>query len=197
MGVMPLIRGLVRFVDRHLVSRLPAGVQYSAMLLAVRLLRRYFPSMLPQGVPDEVLARRHRAGASSEPLPAWAVDELYGLAVDVDAAMHPIAWLGGEVRSYQVPFERAESGSVYFRLKASIAGPVDAVILVPWLKQGGADRWAIALSRVLAEERSMRVVVLSTEASESPWKTRLPASVQFIEAGRELASLFYFGDDAV
>ncbi|WP_084628123.1 glycosyltransferase family 4 protein [Silanimonas lenta] len=119
------------------------------------------------------------------------------MAKEVDASLNPGMLFRRGVSIYHPPYHRAYSGEAYFRIRQAISAPIDAVVVVPWLKPGGADRWAIALTRVLAVDRGMRVLVLATEPSDSPWRDRLPSGVQFLEIGSELASLHFDGDDGI
>lgn len=58
------------------------------------------------------------------------------------------------------------------------------VLLVPWLKRGGADQAAIAYMRCLAARTSQRVLVVTTECAESIWAARMPDGVQLVEWAR-------------
>jgi glycosyltransferase involved in cell wall biosynthesis len=62
------------------------------------------------------------------------------------------------------------------------------VIAVPWLKVGGADRAALLHAEAM-HKAGKRVLVLATEAGDSPWASRLPVGVRFLPAGAELAAL--------
>lgn len=55
------------------------------------------------------------------------------------------------------------------------------VLILPWLKHGGADKAAIAYLEVLARRLPGRVVAITTEPGESPWLRRVPAGVEVIE----------------
>src|SRR5438270_13573351 len=61
---------------------------------------------------------------------------------------------------------------------------IDLVVLVPWLKRGGADLAALLLVEgMLRLDPDAAVVVIATESGGSPWAARLPPSVEFIELG--------------
>jgi hypothetical protein len=62
------------------------------------------------------------------------------------------------------------------------------VLFVPWLKRGGADLGVLHYCEALVAQ-GQRVTVIATEASESPWATRLPQGVPFHELGDALAGL--------
>ncbi|MFZ2196831.1 MAG: glycosyltransferase, partial [Thermodesulfovibrionales bacterium] len=59
------------------------------------------------------------------------------------------------------------------------------VLLVPWLKSGGADLVVLNYVKALtALKMGEKVVVISTENADSPWAKKLPAEVRFIEFGK-------------
>ncbi len=68
----------------------------------------------------------------------------------------------------------------------------DVAILVPWLIQGGADLVAIHFINTLAEKLNKTILVLSTENTNSIWKSQLAKQVCFIELGK-LWSLYSLG----
>ena len=91
---------------------------------------------------------------------------------------------------YSIPINTAP-GEVYARLTDEIGEqPYSHVLLVPWLKQGGADRGILYYARAIAEHNpSARILVLSTENSPSPWASRLPPQATLVDFGHHAASL--------
>jgi len=64
------------------------------------------------------------------------------------------------------------------------------VLMVPWLKSGGADLVVLNYVKALsAHKMAERVVVISTENADSPWAKKLPMEVQFIEFGKRYSHL--------
>lgn len=61
---------------------------------------------------------------------------------------------------------------------------VECVMILPWLKHGGADKAAIAYLRTLGARMPGRVLAITTEAADSPWLSRLPAGVSVLEWAR-------------
>lgn len=55
------------------------------------------------------------------------------------------------------------------------------VLLVPWLKRGGADQAAIAYMQCLVAGARQRVLVVTTEPAKSDWAARVPDGVQLVE----------------
>lgn len=133
-------------------------------------------------------------GISSIPvLPEWVRAEIAGLAViepELAAARDDPA----RFAFYAIP-SHPEPGRVYSKLLAHLsADSVSHVLLVPWLKQGGADRGIIYHAKAIAEAvPGARVLVIATENSDSPWSDRLPEGIQFLEFGQISATLS-FGD---
>lgn len=63
------------------------------------------------------------------------------------------------------------------------------VFLVPWLKKGGSDLETINYIILTATDPNHRVLVIATENTDSPWKSRLPSSVHFINIGAAIQRL--------
>lgn len=51
---------------------------------------------------------------------------------------------------------------------------IDHVLIVPWLRRGGADRAALAYLRVLQARFPGRVLLITTEPAESYWISQIP-----------------------
>lgn len=66
-------------------------------------------------------------------------------------------------------------------LRSQLEQKTTHVLLIPWLKRGGADQAAIAYMRCLSARAPQRVLVLTTEPAESTWAARVPDGVQLVE----------------
>lgn len=116
-------------------------------------------------------------------LPDWVRDEILAMAhVDpglVDADDNTSRYAFYSVPSNPLP------GMVYSELLDRVAGfSATHVLLLPWLKQGGADRGALYHMRAILElDPGARILAIATEPAESPWKDRTPAGVKYIEFG--------------
>lgn len=78
------------------------------------------------------------------------------------------------------------------RLKAETKGRADHVFLVPWLKKGGADLETLNYVHLLASHKQdLRILVLGTEDSESPWAEKLPKEALFVEFGKITTGLTF------
>lgn len=201
MSVRPLrsmLKAAFLKVDAALLARLPASMQVGlkrALLGAARLVLR---GAVPADVPRELLYRPAPVAAPDmKPTPDVAA-KMLRLAVHIEPSLEPSRFFGDRVESYTVPWIRAASGAAYRRLARQCPRDVDAVLLVPWLKPGGADLGTIHHANYLTRELGCKVLVIATEPAASPWADRLPEGAKLLEAGRELAQLhFAKGDDAL
>ena len=128
-------------------------------------------------------------------IPAWAIEEMTVIS-EYDSELHP----DGEAARSMI-FNNAANidpgpGIAYFSLIERVQVKPDVVILVPWLKTGGADLGAIYFANALSQEFGKRVLVISTEAADSPWKDRLDSSVDFLEIGSTIKDLYVSQDRA-
>lgn len=117
-------------------------------------------------------------------MPVWVEEEMRAIA-HLEPELIPA---GGDLSKYgfySVPTDPAP-GEAYFALLDQIGGDAFShVLLVPWLKQGGADRGIIYHARAIAESTpGARILVIATERGESPWADRLPDSALYINFGR-------------
>ena len=81
-------------------------------------------------------------------------------------------------------------GAAYLKLAEQIDAPFSHVLLAPWLKTGGADRSVINYAKAINDAKlADHILVIATEATDSPWAYRLPPSVQFLDFGRQVAHL--------
>ena len=122
-------------------------------------------------------------------LPAWAASEIEEIAETIDPAFHASGPITPNLQYTSMPLQHHYAGIAYARLRRQVSGRVDTVILVPWLKHGGADLGAIHFANALHGDFGQRVLVIGTEAADSPWASRLPAGVQFLDAGSVLEPL--------
>jgi glycosyltransferase involved in cell wall biosynthesis len=168
-----------------------------------RLERRNSNGSVSGQVPQPLSGLRSGAGMSAEErielemagvwvppaLPSWAVSEMEEIAATLDPAFHPAGPITPHLQYYAMPLEHHYPGIVYARLRRQVTSKIDVVILVPWLKQGGADLGAIHFATALHDTFGKKVLVIGTEAADSPWASRLPEGVQFLDAGTDMAQL--------
>lgn len=174
-----------RLVLRHLPPAVRDGAYRQGFLLKRKLLGGGYQgassiSMIPTspGIP--------RNGAVT--LPEGIVDEIQAIRRDVD----PRFLLSGTPKAnrHQTLYPtNPEPGRAYREMVSGCAlDSVSHVILVPWLKRGGADLVAIAHANALAR-LGAKVLVVATLAEDSPWAERLEAGVTFLEFGKRTKHL--------
>lgn len=174
---------------------------YLTQALAHRLERRNSNGSVSGQVPQPLSGVRDVAGMSAEQqidnaggwippaLPSWAASEIEEIAATLDPAFHAAGPITPQLQYYAMPLQHHYPGIVYARLRRQVIRKPDVVILVPWLKQGGADLGAIHFATALHEKFGKKVLVIGTEAADSPWAGRLPEAVQFLDAGTEMGPL--------
>ncbi len=144
------------------------------------------------GEPVDIAALKSRLKArqrTSGPhiFPAWMLAEMQALS-DVEPLLAPTADRLGEFHIYSSSSDPAP-GRVYAGLWLQIR-PMrpDVVVVVPWLKRGGADKGILQFLEHY-HRRFGNVLCITTFNAPSPWKSRVPHGVRLVEAGRSLARL--------
>jgi glycosyltransferase involved in cell wall biosynthesis len=184
-----LLRGCYRAVDVHLVSRFSQASQLRVRGWALGVGRRLFPGKAL--VPDvaHLMGTREQPSAWLAPeLPSWVYDEMRGLA-GIDPDLHPEDGRTCPLEYYSAPWLYDAPGMAYADMRRQVVRPVDIMLIVPWLKTGGADLGAIHFANTLAKEHGKQVLVVATEVTDSPWRERLHPKVQFLDAGAALAAI--------
>jgi len=181
-------RRLYRWFDGQVLGRLAPERAARARVAIIWLGHLAFPKKI--GEPDPaLLAGVRRLTTQAEPLPDWAVAEMK-VQADYEPLLFPSSQRLPDYEFYRIPHEYEAPGHVYARLYARASRTqVDHVIFVPWLKVGGADHAALLHARVMSQTFGKRVLVIATEAGDSPWAERLAPGVRFLEAGADLAPL--------
>lgn len=187
-----------RRCDALLLARLPPATQRKIVTRLLHIARNVFPSASWPASADGLLARRSVLGAPAgrRSLPDWALADMADLARQVDPLLSPEAFLAARPRALLTPVHWSQAGHAYRRILKRIGTErFDTVLLVPWLRRGGADLAALHHARVCREEFGQRVLVIGTECSASTWAERLGNQVPFIDIGPELASLSAAGHE--
>jgi glycosyltransferase involved in cell wall biosynthesis len=84
--------------------------------------------------------------------------------------------------SYKPEFNCAP-GQLYFRLYSLLSdAKIEAVVLCPWLKRGGADKGALQFVEYYAKQGG--VALITTLDEDSPWLEKAGNGVQAIEFGK-------------
>lgn len=181
-----------RLLDNALLSRFPDAWRRTFAIGALRLAKGLFPRRPWATSPDVLLVRRslRQPPKHLRELPDWARHDMASLARQVDSMLTPESFSSLAPPSFTSAIHWHEAGHAYHRLRNQVMGlKFDTIILVPCLKRGGADLGAIHHVHACHEAFSHRVLVIATEACDSPWASRLPKGVEFLDAGNELSAL--------
>lgn len=183
------LRALYVRTDGVLASFLPRTVMQAMHRVISRVGLVFFPNseMLRNPGMLDALSKQSSAGNAPD-LPGWLIDDLMELST-LDPHLHPKGALVSSARFYPAPWSFSASGDAYFDLARRFPNEVDAVVVVPWLKTGGADLGAIHFANALSAHFGRKVVVVATENADSPWASRLSDNVVFVDLGARLAAL--------
>ncbi|MBA4374170.1 MAG: hypothetical protein C0402_15070 [Thermodesulfovibrio sp.] len=127
----------------------------------------------------------HPLAVRSE-LPGWLIDE-WRAVHDLEPQLFPD--LNIEFHIITDFIRKSNVGKYYLDLCAFFLKKPTHVLLVPWLKPGGADLVVLNYVRAISADDQAEVVVIATENSDSPWAAKLPANTRFIEFGRRYHDL--------
>lgn len=119
----------------------------------------------------------------SQPFPSGIVSEMRALAA-YELQLFPSRQFFHDARRHVY---RASSnvGDAYCNMLRALGdGDVSHVFLLPWLKRGGADLVALHHISYLVGEFGAKVLVITTEDSDSPWLSRLPSQVRVLAFGK-------------
>lgn len=186
------IRRIYHIVDRLMLSKLQESTQRRLLSLILAMIRRVCPSAGGSLSVDRLLARRNLREPTKpmRTLPAWAVDDMRGLAVEVDTLLSSGAFLQSAPVARYAPTHWVDAGAAYQRILDEVGNRrFDTILFVPWLKRGGADLGALHHANLCHGDLGQRTLVIATESGDSPWAGRLPRDVAFIDAGEEMAAL--------
>ena len=111
-------------------------------------------------------------------LPDWAVEELRELA-EIEPQLYPTRNFVSRYKYSGIPVRR-NLGDLYASCLEQLSDfAPDLIILVP-----GGDDLGVLHHVEAGISEGKRVLVISTENAESPWRTRIPPTARFLELGR-------------
>lgn len=149
------------------------------------------PRLLPLAVRARAVLDALRSRLRPQDRPAWEAAELLGIE-PVEPVLHPTG------RAGRATVRRVQGSPDFTAAYRAVAAdlPVDAthLVLVPWLRAGGADLEVINYCKALRAVGE-RPAVLATEAGPSPWAERLPEGAVFVPFGDRCRNLV--ADDQV
>lgn len=190
MSPLGLLRHIYRTADRWLLSRLPIAWQRRVKTALLGMGRTLFPQRYATSTVESLMRERERVPAGAvAPIPRWALEEMLSIATEVEPSLDLSRYASGASGTHVVETLRARAGGTYRQLRRQLPGGIDTLLVVPWLKPGGADLGVLHYAELLVRRHGHRVAILATEAEASPWADRVPAGVAFIQAGACLASL--------
>lgn len=183
------LRLMYRFFDRTVWSRFSLPAQRRTKGAVLSAIRRLLPARAPQFSTEALLTdpRRHNPGLRG--LPEWARADMADAALNVAPELNPDLFVARGPQWATAPIYRTDAGKAFVALRRQLPSELDTLFLVPWLTRGGADLGTLHYVRACVEEFGHSVAVIATEPQPSPWASRLPDNVPFIEAGHVLAGL--------
>lgn len=121
-------------------------------------------------------------------LPHWIKREMLTLS-EFEPKLFPSTEFCARMTAY-TPAKITSTGRVFGDILKKLGDQLFThVFLLPWLKRGGADLEALHHIRTLSNDFGARILVIFTEDSDSPWVSRLPASVPTLRFGRITAGI--------
>lgn len=190
-GYRPWRGRLYAWLDTTILAHIPLPWKRSVVRLLLAATHRQLNENERRQIEERLLLHRVLIPApTGETLPKWLLHDMKDLAMCVDPQLDPYTILTARPASMLVPTHWTDAGRRYRNLAARLAGrDFDTVILVPWLKRGGADLGAIHHASACVEDFGQRTLVIATEPGDSPWARRLPPETCFLAAGAELSGL--------
>lgn len=187
MRIGPLLRWMYRVLDQALWGRLPLSTQRRTKAATLAAAQRLAPSLVPRFSVEALLTDPRTIAAQA--FPDWALQDMLDLARACAPELNPATFNARRPRHASAPVHRTDAGRAFAALRKQLPDELDTLFLVPWLTRGGADLATLHYVRACIEEFGHTVAVLATEPQSSPWASRLPSNVPFIDAGPLLAPL--------
>ena len=187
MRIGPLLRSLYRLLDQTLWGRLPLSTQRRTKGAMLAAAQRLAPARMPRFSVEALLTDPRTLDAQA--LPDWVQQDMLHAARTCAPELNPAVFNARRPRHASAPVHRTGAGRAFVSLRAQLPDGLDTLVLVPWLTRGGADLATLHYVRACVETFGHSVAVMATEPQPSPWASRLPAEVPFIDAGALLAPL--------
>lgn len=146
--------------------------------------RLAFSELLATSAPDSP-PQTHKAIN----IPMWLVDE-WKAQHQFEHSLFPDKDLLRRIHQYTP--EIGQYSVEYWSLLHQIYVDADYVLLVPWLRDGGADLVVLNyVNAILDLNPNAKIVILATEPSESTLLEQLPRSVKFVALGEKFHQLLH------
>lgn len=109
-------------------------------------------------------------------VPDWVKHDMLILGSTIEPKLYPSESLLAQYRTVTIS-NSVFPGTVYESLLNQLSHTqYEYCFMLPWLKKGGADKVALQFISAVVERADVRVLVILSEPTDSPWKDRLPAS---------------------
>lgn len=126
--------------------------------------------------------RNDSGSIEKKELPEWLLSEWRSIN-EIEPQLFPSIQTLSELPSYDLVYSDSLANE-YINLCEQLGNDVYHLILVPFIKVGGAEK---VLFNFIATLQSLypseKIAVISTESSDSPWRDKLPKDVPFIDLG--------------
>lgn len=156
-----MLRRILRSLDVHVLSRLPAYMQLLIKRTLIDVARRLAPGSIPEHVPDGALVRYRDPHQKQQRLPEWAIDEIENISSDCGEELHAEHYRSRTIHCHHTPFHRAVAGHSYRKIADSMPIPTDAILICGDL--GDSRNVAPWHARALSETHGRSLTVLMTE----------------------------------
>jgi len=121
---------------------------------------------------------------TNSPLPRCVIQELREIS-NIEPKLFPSHIFLSNLRYYQIPKPDYAKAISFIKAYSQIINTnYSHIIVIPWLKAGGADLGTIQYARAVHTKLNRKLLVISTENADSPWKDKIIQYADFIELGK-------------
>jgi glycosyltransferase involved in cell wall biosynthesis len=117
-------------------------------------------------------------------LPQWAILE----ANNISAFEPDLIWNNSTIKDigyYNTPQPQLPSVLSFYNSYSAIYNKYYShIIVLPWLKAGGADLGAIYHAKTLKNDFNSTVLIITTESENSSWRNKIAGFADFLELGK-------------
>jgi hypothetical protein len=156
-----MFRRILRSLDVHILSRLPARMQLLIKRTLIDVARLLAPGSVPEHVPDGALIRYREPHRKSQQFPEWAIDEIESISSDCGEELHAEHYRSRTIHCHHTPFHRAVAGHSYRKIADSMPIQTSAILICGDL--GDSRNIAPWHARALSETNGRSLTVLMTE----------------------------------
>ncbi len=179
------MKAKIRKIVKKILSLLPSRLGEQGEVMAKRVLNAYRAFNIPVHAITSAKASKENRGNESESvfkIPTYLNAARFEVS-KIDSTLHPS--IQPTPHEFKPSREASLIGKVFITTCSNLSRHYDLVYFVPWLKSGGADLYVINTANLMANE-GLSVLVVTTESTDSPWKNRLNARIDFFELGKQL-----------